>query len=245
LSSQYDDWAKVYDMIYGNYRDDVAFYVSEAKKTDGRILEVACGTGRIYLELLKEHLPVVGIDISEEMISTLKKKAQELGLKPKVYTADMRDFRLEEKFALIIVPFRSFLYNLTTDDQLKALLNFKTHLMPGGRLILNFFYPDLEQMMSYGKESENLIVMDRGRYALREKSFFVDEVNQIIETAAAIFKDKELFWKGTYRMALIYKKEFELLLRLAGFGKWSVYGNFDQRPLTSYKQEMVWIVEKS
>ena len=232
-------------MIYGNYRDDVAFYVSEAKKTDGRILEVACGTGRIYLELLKEHLPVVGIDISEEMISTLKKKAQELGLKPKVYTADMRDFRLEEKFALIIVPFRSFLYNLTTDDQLKALLNFKTHLMPGGRLILNFFYPDLEQMMSYGKESENLIVMDRGRYALREKSFFVDEVNQIIETAAAIFKDKELFWKGTYRMALIYKKEFELLLRLAGFGKWSVYGNFDQRPLTSYKQEMVWIVEKS
>lgn len=243
LSSQYDEWAKVYDMIYGNYKDDLAFYVEEAKKTNGKILEIACGTGRIYLELLKQGMNAVGIDISEEMITTLKKKALENNLKPEVYVADMRNFRLNDKFSIIIVPFRSFLVNLTTDDQLKTLLNFKTHLLPGGRLILNFFYPDIERMMSFGKESEDIIVMDNGRYVLREKSFFVDEVNQTIETVSALFKDKELFWKGAYRLALIYKREFELLLRLTGFGKWLVYGGFDKRPLTSYKQEMVWIVE--
>jgi len=244
LSSPHDQWAKVYDMIYGNYRDDVAFYLGEAKKAKGKILEVACGTGRIYLELLKEGLDAVGVDISEEMIAALKAKAESMALKPKAHIADMRNFKLDERFDLIIVPFRSFLYNLTTEDQLKTLRNFREHLAPGGRLVLNFFYPDIERMMSFGKESEDLVVMENGRHLLREKSFFVDEVNQTIETVAALFQDNELFWKGSYRLAFIYKREFELLLRLTGFGKSSVFGGFDKRPLSSYKQEMVWIVER-
>lgn len=231
-------------MIYGNYRDDVAFYLGEAKKADGKILEVACGTGRIYLELLKEGLDAVGIDISEEMIAALREKAADMSLKPRVHVADMRSFDLDERFNRILVPFRSFLYNLTTEDQLKTLKNFRRHLAPGGKLVLNFFYPDIERMMSFGKESEDLVVMENGRYLLREKSFFVDEVNQTIETVAALFKDNELFWKGSYRLAFIYKREFELLLKLAGFGKSSVYGGFDKRPLSSLKQEMIWIVEK-
>jgi len=33
-------------------------------------------------------------------------------------------------------------------------------------------------------------------------------------------------------------------VRLANFKKWAVYGGFDYMPLTSYKQEMVWIAER-
>lgn len=233
----------MYDIIYGGYKEDLEFYKREAKKASGKVLEVGCGTGRIYLELLKEGIDVYGIDISKCMLDELRAKAETLGLKPKVSLGDMRDFKLRDRFALIIVPFRSYLYNLTTDDQLKTLKNFKRHLQRGGRLILNFFYPDIERMMSFGKESEDLIVTDTGQYILREKSYFVDEINQIIETLAVVYKEGEVFWKGTYRFALIYKREFELLLRLAGFKKWEVYGGFDYRPLTSYKQEMVWIAE--
>jgi len=225
--------------------DDLDFYKKEAKKSDGKVLEVGCGTGRIYLGLLKEGVDAYGIDISEKMLAILKKKAAEQHLKPKVFVADMRRFNLDQKFNLIIVPFRAFLHNITTDEQLKSLKNFKKHLLPGGRLILNFFYPDLECMMSYGKESEELLVCDSGKYMLREKSYFVNEPNQIIEMDAVIYKDGELYWQGISRLALIYKKEFELLLKMAGFKKWSVYGGFDYRPLTSYKQEMVWVAENT
>jgi SAM-dependent methyltransferase len=208
-------------------------------------LEVGCGTGRIYLELLKDGIDAYGVDISGEMLVELRNKARTMNLKPKVSVGDMRNFKLGERFALIIVPFRSFLYNLTTNEQLRTLKNFKKHLDPGGRLILNFFYPDIERMMSYGKESEELIVTDKGNFGLREKSYFVDEVNQIIETAAIVYKGGEVYWRGNYRFALIYKREFEVLLRLAGFKKWSTYGGFDYRPLTSYKQEMVWVIDNS
>jgi ubiquinone/menaquinone biosynthesis C-methylase UbiE len=244
ITGQYDEWAKVYDIMYGNYRDDFEFYLKEAKKSKGKVLEVGCGTGRIYLGLLKQGIDTYGIDISEERLCTLRKKAEDEKLVPKVFQGDMRNFRLDERFALIILPFRSFLVNLTSEDQLKTLKNLHRHLQPGGRLIMNFFYPDLERLMSFGKESEDIIVSDSGKYMLREKSSFVSEPDQVIETTAVLYKDGELYWRGVFQLALIYKKEFELLLRLANFKKWAVHGGFDYRPLTSFKQEMVWIAER-
>jgi len=73
------------------------------------------------LELLKDGIDAYGIDISKNMLKVLRKKAKELGLKPKVKKADMRNFKFNDKFSLIIIPGRSFLYNLTIEDQIKTL----------------------------------------------------------------------------------------------------------------------------
>jgi hypothetical protein len=72
----------------------------------------------------------------------------------------------------------------------------------------------------------------------------VNEPEQIVEVTETLKKGETTFWSGKLRFALIYKREFILLLRLAGFSKWQVYGGFDYQPLNSSKQEMVWIIEK-
>ena len=225
----FEKWAKVYDIIYGKYKDDIDFYRKEARKVKGKVLEIACGTGRVYLELLKEGVDAYGIDISENMLEVLKKKAKELGLKPKVKKADMRNFRFNIKFSLIIIPFRSFLHNLTIEDQIKTLKNIKKHLAPNGKLILNFYYPD-PKILSITKNKPKR--MTKG-------TFFIDRINQVIVTVNKVGGNILSFKTG-----FIYKREFELLLRLAGFRKWKVYGGFNYEPLKSYKQEMVWIIEK-
>ena len=66
--------------------------------------------------MLKDGVDVYGIDISENMLKVLKKKAKDLGLKPKVKKAGMRTFKLKDKLSSIIIPFRSFLHNLTIKD---------------------------------------------------------------------------------------------------------------------------------
>ncbi len=104
----FEKWAKVYDLIYGKYKNDINFYRKEVCKAKGKVLEIACGTGRIYLELLKDGVDAYGIDISKNMLEVLKKKARNLGLKPKVKKADTRNFKFNIKFSLIIIPFRSF-----------------------------------------------------------------------------------------------------------------------------------------
>jgi ubiquinone/menaquinone biosynthesis C-methylase UbiE len=241
----FEKWAKVYDLIYGKYKDDVDFYRKEARKAKGKVLEIACGTGRIYLELLKDGVDAYGIDISENMLKVLKKKAKDLGLKPKVKRADMRNFKFNTKFSLIIIPFRSFLHNLTIDDQIKTLKNIRNHLKPNGKLILNFFFPNPEVIVkTYGKEQKKTIKTKDKKYTLINKSYFIDEVNQIVEFINTLKEKDKTIWKDKFQLAFIYKREFELLLCFAGFKKWKVYGGFDYKPLKSYKQEMIWIIEK-
>jgi len=240
----YDKWAQVYDLIYGSKKDDVNFYKNEAKKVKGKVLEIGCGTGRIYLELLKEGVNAYGIDLSPAMLSSLNKKAKKLGLKTKIKKADMRDFNLRDKFSLIIIPFKAFLHIFTAEDQIKALKNINKHLLLNGKLIVNFFLPNYRLMASnYGRHIKRTIKTKSGKLLLIDKSYFVDEPNQIIEFKHTLLKNNKKIWSGKLRLALIYKKEFELLLKIAGFKKWEVYGGFNYGPLKSPTQEMVWIVQ--
>jgi len=141
-----DHWAKYCDIIWANTRHDIEFYKKVAIKAKGKILEVACGSGRIYLEILKHGCEIYGFDISPEILKVLKKKGKEQKLKPRVYRADMRNFKLDHRFSLIIIPFRSFLCNLTVDDQIKTLRSVKKHLLPKGKLILDILYPSIEML---------------------------------------------------------------------------------------------------
>ena len=240
-----EKWSKVYDLIYKDYQKDINFYKKEAKKANGRVLEIACGTGRIYLELLKEGVDIYGIDLSKDMLKVLKEKAKNIiGLRPKVRKADMRNFKFDYKFSLILVPFGSFLFNLTSKEQIKTLISIKRHLIPGGRLILDFFYPDPKFIAkTYGKWQKRVVKDKNKKLVLFYKTYFIDESNQIVELMSLLKERDKIILKFKLRLALIYKKEFELLLNLAGFKKWKVYGGFNYQSLGSCKQRLVWIVE--
>ena len=49
--SPYDPWADIYDAVYSYVRDDIPFYVEQALRSGGPVLEVGCGTGRVALAL--------------------------------------------------------------------------------------------------------------------------------------------------------------------------------------------------
>lgn len=240
-----DDYdPEFYDLTFGDKGDDIPFYIHQAKAAGGKVLEVACGSGRVYLELSNEGLDVYGIDTSEKMLDALKRKAKVLKLRPNVKLADMRNFEIKHNFSLIIIPFGSFLHNLTIDDQLSTLRSCRKHLNTNGKLALNFFYPNRDIMANtYGKEIHQPIHTADGQVDLVRKSYFVDEPGQVIEFTLTWMKANQILSRFRSRLSLIYKREFELLLRLAGFKRWQVYGAFDYQPLESYKQEMVWIIE--
>ena len=245
--ADYDSIAEYYDLTHSTrILRDKKFYVSEAKKAKGKVLEVACGTGRVYLPLLAAGVDAYGIDISPKMLAVLEKNARTGGLVPHVQLSDMRNFRHREKFSLILIPFRAFLHMLTTSDQLSTLKNLRSHLLPGGKLMLNFFFPSPDYIsIKYGKGRRNKEFFDaKSSIAVTSESYFVDEPNQIVQCIFRISRRGRQIAIQKFRLALIYKKEFEFLLRLAGFSKWKVYGGFKKEKLTSSRQEMVWVIER-
>ena len=64
----------------------------------GRVLDVACGDGRLALELARRGFRVTGVDISEEFLAAGRRSAGEQGLTVAWRQSDMRDLPWREDF---------------------------------------------------------------------------------------------------------------------------------------------------
>ena len=81
----YNEFAYFYDEFNGEADYDALYgYVTGELKahgiTDGILADLGCGTGDLTLMLTQAGYDVIGIDRSEEMLSVLREKADELGL---------------------------------------------------------------------------------------------------------------------------------------------------------------------
>ena len=233
----FDD-GEFYDVLMGYADYDLDFYRGLAREARGPVLDLPCGTGRILLPLLQEGIDIEGVDLSAEMLARLRQKAEALGLQPRVHQAGFTDFRLERQFALIISPCNSFVHNLTAEDQIQTLQLCREHLLPGGLLVIDTFFPGSQlfatdnQRVLEGEITHpttgKLLRMYDSRSFDRVKQIFYSK-NEIEELDA----DGRLLSTRPFSTSIrwIYKTEMELLLRIAGFSRWEIYGGFDRRPL--------------
>ena len=149
MHSAYDDWASIYDSIYSYVSDDIPFYVEAAIQSNGPVLELGCGTGRVAIPIAKAGIDIVGLDSSESMLEIARRKKADVPTITENLSfihGDMRDFSLDTRFSLVIIPFRGFLSLLSVGDQRRTLENIKRHLEPGGKLCFNIFVPDVNML---------------------------------------------------------------------------------------------------
>jgi len=243
---------ELYDLAYGWWRDDIPFYAGLAKQAGGPVLEVACGTGRVHLPLLQAGADADGFDLHPGMLEVLRRKAAALGLPSRVSQADMRDFTMPRRYALIVIPFRAFLHNRTTEDELRTLRCCREHLEPGGRLVLDLFHPTFERLiepdgewrlereLAHPETGVPLALWSRGVRDRVEQTMHVEmELRELGAGGAVTARHPH-----TFDLRWVYKGEMELLLRLAGFARCEVAGGFDGRPLLADTDLMIWTAWK-
>jgi len=244
-ASPYDDGV-LYDLIMGEVDYGLDFYLGLARAAGGPGLEVCCGTGRVLLPCLREGLDVDGLDLAPALLERLRDKAAALGLQPRLHQADMRSFRIDRRYALILITGNAFVHNLTTEDQINTLTCCREHLRPGGILAFDAFFPGQEYLAADGSrvlegeirhpETDLPIRFYDNRKMDRVKQWqhSVNEIEFLDATGAVTATLRN---QTTTRW--IYKGEMALLLRVAGFGRWEIYGGFDRRPLTKDNDGMV------
>jgi SAM-dependent methyltransferase len=128
--------AAAYDRFFGaEPYFDQAFYAARLTAAGGCALELACGTGRLLLPLLRDGFAVEGLDTSPDMLAILRRKASGLRLQPTLHLRPMQDFHLPERFAAIFCAVNSFQI-LVRDEEIAAALGCcLAALRPGGELI--------------------------------------------------------------------------------------------------------------
>src|SRR5262245_4001762 len=104
--SAYDRIAQLYDPWSVSVVEDVDFYVEEAVRSGGPVLELGVGTGRIAVPIARAGVRIVGVDSSVGMLSLALEHAMRAGVELELQFGDLRDPRIEEQFALDVIPFR-------------------------------------------------------------------------------------------------------------------------------------------
>ena len=230
----------LYDAI-NSFTHDIPFWLEQARMAKGPVLELCCGTGRITVPLANAGIPVVGADLSHDMLKGLQQRASKAGVLLDARIADMRSFSFEEKFNLIFIPFNSFQCLYTLSDVQNTLACVRKHLAPGGRFVLDVFNPSLELMVD---RSRNLV--EQGTFELPVRGLVNWKEKCHYEAAAQVNRVTWLFSfeDGTEEIIKLdlrcfYPLELELLMTSNGFTIENRIGNYDLSPFVSNSPKQI------
>jgi SAM-dependent methyltransferase len=249
----YDRVADIYD-LYVTSDLDIGFYLEEATKAQGKVLELTCGTGRVSIPLLEAGLDLTCVDASKGMLARLEERLRASKLKARVVQMDVRHLDLGEKeqFELVLVPFHSFSELASPRDRELALRAVSGCLREGGRFICPLHNPAIRARSadgalrfngSFPTADDGLLVVS-GFETLDESSGVVDRL-QFYEFYDA---SNELVAKRALpmRFALIDRSGFTEAAEVAGLVPVALYGDYRR---SEYSEEsspfMVWILEKA
>jgi SAM-dependent methyltransferase len=232
-SDLYDD-PELYDLLFPSAE---RFYVEEAEKRGGRVLELGCGTGRLTVSIAQSGIDIVGVDLSNSMLEAARRKARAAGVDVPFIHADMRDLNLDEQFATILIPGNSLLHLLTNEELKQCLAAVRRHLTPGGQLLFDISKWDMDR---YARDpGQRYPAFTQGEISVEETGSYdaaaqVRDVVWYLSTASA-----PDFRKIEYRLRVIFPQELLLLLETAGYRLETRYGEFTREPFVASSRRQV------
>ena len=256
--NQYDSFmAAIYDGYFTGVTGDTRFYVEEALRTGGPVLELGCGTGRITIAIAEAGLQVTGLDISPEMLAIASRKQADLDstirARTRLVAGDMRNYPLKKRYKLICIPYRSFMHLMSPQEQVETLLNVRRHLVADGKLAFNIYDPSRELSV----ESDNGASLQydttfthplSGRKIVAWYTRQIDVINQLIHQRMR-FDELEPDGKvaatyyGTLMLRYSHRYEIHYLLELCGFEVLDLFGGFDRSPFIG--SEQIWLARSA
>jgi SAM-dependent methyltransferase len=231
--SSYDAIAELYDPWSRSVTEDVDFYVAEARKAGGPVVELGVGTGRIAVPTAQAAVEVIGVDSSERMLEVCRARAEDAGVAHllDLRLGDLRRPPVTERVDLVTSPFRALLHLRSDEERLRALRAIYGLLLPGGRFVFDVFAPsreDIEETNGRWLEREPGI-WERADWDLRRRVLTLKVRGEAGETSM------ELAWRAP--------AEWRSLLERAGFEVVASYGWFDMRPYDG-GEDTVWVAHR-
>src|SRR5579875_3312773 len=247
---EYYEHADEYDLEYQSQSEqDLPFWKELVMRyLPRRVLELACGSGRIGLELLE------GVDISQEMLAAYERKLtrepESIQQRVMLHAGDMYDYQLPHKgeYDLIFLPFNSISHLYEIEQQLGAFKNTYDHLASGGRFVVDVFLPDIDYLSNALNRPSNVYLEDEIEvpgeftmllYSTRKYDTF-EQLQHITWTHEKFLETGENErYLTKLDMHIFFPRELQLLFLASGFNIEAIYGSYDWKPFGQGTRQIV------
>ena len=223
-------------------------------------LDLACGTGRLLVPYLRDGLDLDGCDISEDMLTLCRERAEAEGLSPHLYRQPMHRLDLPRRYRTILIS-GSFGLGGNRAHDVEALRRCYEHLEPGGKLILDNEVPYSRSDWRYWRKDERTRLptawrgegkrrrgSDGSEYELRSRLVDLDPLTQ-----RGTYQMHATMWRGggliaeeehVLQMTLYFTHEIVLMLGQAGFASIDVRAGCSDAAPVAADDIVVFIAQK-
>jgi SAM-dependent methyltransferase len=144
--------AALYHLHHMQDQEDLQFWSSLVENVQGPVLELGCGTGRLFRPILEMGKNAVGLDIDHEALIFLKNSlADRYQDRINVFQASLEAFHLGINFSLIFLACNT-LSSLSKSTRIKAYQRVYAHLESDGVFVASF--PNPTYLRSLPEQSE-------------------------------------------------------------------------------------------
>ena len=223
----YEALAASYDRLTNDvdYEATVEFYqqILDREGLKPRTaVDLACGTGSVTAILARKGLEVLGVDLSEEMLTQAVQKVQDMEHPPRFICQPLQELQLARGVDLAVCALDSLDYILNPADCAQAIRRVYKALNPGGIFIFDVNTPEKLRAMDgqvFLDEDEDVYCVWRGEF---------DEESNICSYGMDLFQRQGTLWQRSFEEHREYAYSQEQLveyLKDAGFGGIAVYGD--------------------
>jgi len=211
--------------------NDIEFWKTLFKNKNKNILELAAGTGRIGIPLIKDGYNYKGIDIAKNYCLYANKIFKKHTNSKIIFHKDIRDFNLKQKFDIIFIGFNSWLHLLNDQDAVKCLESIKKHMHAKSKLYIDIFVPS--PLFLYRPKDVAVPVLEFFD-TLEKKVTYIDEMidydkNKEIISITWLYKCQNKYYaEFKFKMKMYYPDEMINLLRENNFVIKSIWGDYDK-----------------
>lgn len=232
-------WIEFKDVLFAeekleSSREEVEKIVKLAGITEGsRILDMPCGIGRHSKIFNEMGFDVVGVDKTFEYIEEAREKTDDV----EFVNEDMKDFKREESFDVVVNWWNSFGYFENKEDDQKMLENIHSSLKENGVLVMDYYSKEIaaiKGLSKYWSETDGLYNMHESR--------IIDDWKKVENTWIKV-EDGETA-EYVWEQRLYSASKLEEMLEKAGFAKIKFYGNVAGEPFDENADRLTVVAQK-
>jgi SAM-dependent methyltransferase len=251
----YAEIAELYDLEHDEFDEDVLSLMNFVESTGDPVLELGCGTGRFLAPIADVGFRVTGLDASTPMLERARERISSLD-KPGLVTLFEADLMQADKapggpFGVVLISLNGLLHAESSEKQRSVLRSARRALDPRGQLLIDILNPTPQALAHFDQSlvlegtwtkptGETVQKFSSRRVSLSSQTIHTDLWYDLLDAQGVPRRVRTQF-----DMRYLHAAELELMLEMAGFASWEIYGSYDLDPFDDHSERILVAAEAS